>query len=303
MGDVQTVIEDDSAPDQQYTLLVAIANPDHVTQLMRTAIDLAGDRDGQIRVVNVVHKPVTSPFILFSEERIKREFTDGQQAVLDEALAVASDSSIPVQRSLLVGTDVSDALLSAVDDTDADALLLGWQERDRPSDVVLGTTVDPLIRRASCDVFVERVGTTADGMDTILLPTDGGPHIEPATDLAGAVARANDATVTVVSYVSPTAGDAERETARDHVALATDRLTDVPVDADVLETDDVADAIVTAGAEHDLITLGATREHRLRSRAVGSVAATVGQRATVPIVIAKRGSSGSLLERALDWWR
>jgi nucleotide-binding universal stress UspA family protein len=302
MGNVQTVIEDDSASGRQYTLVVVVANPANVEQLMRTAVDLADDRDGQIRVVSVIHKPATSPFLLFSEDRIKQEFATGQKAVLDEAVALAEDTAVPAQRSLLVGTDVSSVLLSVIDDADADALLIGWQEQPRASDVVLGTTVDPLVRRAPCDIFVERVGTTADGMDAILLPTDGGPHIEPATDLAGAVARANAATVRVVSYVSPDAGEGERETAREHVRAATARLSGVSVDADVREAEIVANAIVTAAADHDFLVLGATRERRFRNRVVGSVAESVGQRVTVPVVIAKRHSDGSLLRRALHSW-
>lgn len=303
MNDVRTVVEDAPASDRGYTLVVALANPANVEQLMRTAIDLAADQDGEIRVVSVIHKHATSPFSLFPEERIKREFADDQQAVLDEAVAVGEESSVPVRRSLLVGSDVSDTILAAVDESDADGLLIGWQEQSRPSDIVLGTTVDPVVRRAPCDVFVERVGTTANGVNTILLPTDGGPHMEPATDLAGAAARANDATVTVVSYVPPSATDAERESARANVDAVKSRLGDIPVDGDVRETSTVGDAIVKAAADRDLVVMGATRERRFRRSVIGSVAEAVGQRATPPIVIAKRRSEQSLLGRALPgWW-
>jgi len=302
MGRTQRVIEDDPAAGREYTLVVAVANPVNVQQLMRTAVDLARDQGGQIRVTSVVHKHVTSPFMLFSDDRIKEEYADEQRAVLDEAVELAADASVPVQRSLVVGSDVSDAVLSAVEDADADALLLGWQHRSRPSDVVLGTTVDPVVRRAPCDVYVERIGTTADGVDDVLLPTDGGPHVAAAAELAGAVARANDAGVRVVSYVDPDAGAADREVAREYVREATAMVEDVPVDADVREAAAVAEAIVSAAADFDLVVLGATRERRLRRRVVGSVAQTVGQRAAPPIVIARRRTEPSLLRRALDRW-
>jgi nucleotide-binding universal stress UspA family protein len=302
MDQVRTVVEDAPASDPEYTLVVALANPANVEQLMRTAIDLVADRDGAIRVVSVCHKPTTSPFSLFPAERIKREFADDQQAVLDDAVAVADERSVPVRRSLLVGSDVSETLLSAVEESEADALLIGWQEQSRPSDIVLGTTVDPVVRRAPCDVFVERVGTTADGMNTILLPVDGGPHMEPAADLAGAAARANDASVTVVSYVPPAATGAERESARSYVDAVTPRLDGVPVDGDVRETDTVGDAIVRAATDRDLVVMGATRERRFRRSVIGTVAETVGQRATSPIVIAKRRSDRSLLGRAVPGW-
>ena len=286
-----------------YTLVVAVSNPATVDQLMRTAVDLAADRDGGILAVSVVHKPPTSPFSLFSETRIKAAYADAQQAVLDAAVAAAADDPIPVRKRVLVGTDVADAIRSAVREAGADGLLLGWQEPPGAADVVLGTTVDPVLRRAPCDVFVERVGRTADGLEGILLPTVGGPHVPPATDLAGAVARANDASVSVVSYVSPDADDTERTEAREYVESATTRLEGVTVDAEVREAVAVTKAIEETAAGHDLVVLGATRERGFRRRVVGSVAAAIGETVTPPVVIAKRGPERSMLRRALDFAR
>lgn len=302
MADVRTLLEDEHAPEGEYTLVVGVANPDRVDQLMRTAVDLARAHDGGIRVVSVAHKPVTSPFLLFSTDRIKQEFADEQQVVLDRAVQAADRASVPVRRSLLVASDVADALLSVVDDVDADALLLGWQERSRPSDIVLGTTVDPLLRTAPCDVFVERVGTVADGVESVLLPTDGGPNIGPAIDLAGAIARANDATVTALSVVPPTADRDQRAEARAYVTDASNHLRDVSVTVDtvVREATDVAEEIVAATADHDVVTLGATRERSFRTPVVGSVAERVAHRAESPIVIAKGKSERSLLDRVLS---
>ncbi|WP_049928713.1 universal stress protein [Halopiger goleimassiliensis] len=299
MGTAPTVLTEEAATDRSYTVVVAVANPNHVDQLMRTAIDVATARDGRIRVVSVAHKHASSPFRLFSDDRIKREFADDRRAVLDDAVAVGESASVPVEQRLLVGSDVSEALLSAVDAADADALLLGWQDQPRPADIVLGTTVDPVVRRAPCTVYVERIGTTADSVEQILLPADGGPHMGPAVELAEAIARANDATVTVRSYVSP---DDDPDDARDHVQAVTTRLQDVTVDADVKTVDDAADAIVADGATRDVVVLGATRERQFRNRVVGSVAASVGQRITVPLVIAKRPTGDSLVDRVRALW-
>ncbi|NHN47140.1 universal stress protein [Halostella sp. JP-L12] len=298
MENARTVVRDD-AGSAGYTLVVAVSNPDNVEQLMRTAVDVAGSNDGEIRVVSVIHKPATSPFLLFAEEDIKREYADGQGAVADRAVAAADESSVPVRRSVVVGSDVADAILLTVEEADADALLIGWQDRPRPVDIVLGTTVDPVIRRAPCDVFVERVGTTADGIDRVLLPTDGGPHVDLAADVVDAVAVANDAAVTVVSYAGSGAPEADFRTAREHVERASDRLSVDEVEASVRETTDPANAIVSLAAEHDLVALGATPEGVVRDRVVGSVAETVGGRAAPPIVIAKRDTGRSFVERTL----
>lgn len=300
MVGTRTVLKDEADGIEGETLLVALANPDHVDQLMRTAVDFAA-ADGEILVVGVIHKPVTSPFLLFSDSRIEAEFDEGRPTVLNRARRLAEGTRLRVRRHLLVGSDVSEAILRAAEESDADALLLGWQDRSRPSDIVLGATVDRVVGRAPCDVFVERVGTTADGMDAILLPTVGGPHLRPAADLVHAVGTANDATVTVVSYVSPGADGSDRDAARDHVETAAGMLSGVPCETSVEAVDDVAEAIVTRAADHDFLVLGATRERTLRRRVVGSVAETVAREADPPVVIAKRRRERSLFDRVLEW--
>jgi nucleotide-binding universal stress UspA family protein len=296
MAGARTVLKDVGGEGGGYTPLVALTNQERVDQLMRTATDLA---DGEVVVVSVIHKPVTSPFLLFSEGQIRAEFDDGQPSVLERAAAAAGE--VPVRRHLLVGSDVSAGIMRAAEESGADALLLGWQDRPRPADIVLGRTVDRVVARAPCDVFVERVGTTADGMDAILLPTVGGPHLRPATDLASAVAEANGAAVTAVSYVERDAGGRERAAARERVETAAEMLPEADVESVVEPAADVASTIVRRADEHDLVVLGATRERTLRRRVVGSVAETVAREATPPVVIAKCRSDRSLLGRVFGW--
>ena len=300
--DAAQVRGSDPAAERPYTVVVALSNPAHVEQLMRTAVDFSRGTSGRIEVVSVIHKHASSPFLLFEDELIKAEYSSGQQDVIERAVEIAEQASIPVGEHLLVGQDVSDAILSLLTTVDADALLLGWQRRSRPADIVLGTTVDPLVRRATCDVFIERIGTTADGMDEILLPTDGGPHVEASTTLAGSVATATGATVSVVSYVSPEATAETRSACREYVESAMTALSNVRVEGGIAEADDVAGAIVDDARHHDLVVLGATRERRLQNRLVGSVAATVAEQAPVPVIISKRHVDRSLLDRAKAWW-
>lgn len=299
MVGARTIFADEPPDGDVYTVVVAVANPDTVDQLLRTAIDLASAHDGEVLAVSVVHKPLTSPFLLFSGERIREEYHDERALVLERATIFGSGTDVPVRRHLLVGSDVSEAVLQATRAGDGDALLLGWQDRTRPSDIVLGKTVDRVIARPPCPTYVERVGTTADGLDAILMPTVGGPHREAATDLVEAVARANDATVTVASFL-PGDDERARADATEHVAAAVDAIDGVACDRVVEPTDDVAASIVAAADDHDLVVLGATRERGLRRSVVGAVARRVAGDAAPPVVIARRGASPSLLERVLD---
>lgn len=284
-----------------YTLVVAVANPAHAEQLMRTAVDLAVAHDGTIVIVSVVHKPSTSPFLLFEEDRIREEFADPHHRAIDAATHASRNADVPITTRMPVGDDVSRTIQSVIADVQADALLLGWQKRSRTSDFVLGTTVDPLVKRAQCDVYLERIGNIGSGIDHILLPTDGGPHISVAADLAAAVARSNQASVHVVSYVQASADEERRERAREHITTATERLTDIEYTEEIASVKDIPGGIIDACESHDFVVLGATRTRQLQHRLIGSVARDVGGGVDIPVVIARAWTAPTFLDRLLPW--
>ncbi|MDL5363583.1 universal stress protein [Halalkalicoccus sp. NIPERK01] len=285
----------DATANGTYRLVVAVGDPGYAAQLVRTAVDIARANDGEVMVITAVHKPHDSPFSVFSDERIRTEFAGDRREILDNALAVA-DGTVPVDGRVVVGTDVGRAIRSAVEELDADALLVGWHGRPRRDETVLGSTIDDLLRRASCDVLVERIGPTADGVDRVLLPVASGPHLPLAAAVAGAIADANDATVVVLSVIAPDATEAEREAARGHIEEATDLLA-VPTETELREASGVADAIVEAASECDLVVFGATRRGVVRRRLVGSVPQAVGRRSDRTVIVTRRRLDPSILDR------
>lgn len=300
-----TVAGDGLTPTDEYTVLVAVNNPGNAEQLMRTAVDLAVANDGRVHVVSVIHKHHTSPFLLFEDEYIREEFSGDRKRLIERATGVAQEAGVSVADSLLVGSSISRTLLNAIDDIDADAVLLGWRGESTTSDRVLGTTIDPVVRRARCDVLVERVGLTTSTVETILLPTVGGPHAELATEVTGAIAARNDATVDVLSVIEPGADDRTRDMAAGHIERSLELLpADIETDRLVIESDDIAGTILDIGEDHDVIVLGATRQGVLTRRIAGSIPQTVGAETDRPFVMTKRRPDRSRLgDLIARWWR
>ena len=287
--------------EERFTVLVALGEPEHVPQLMRTAIDLARDRNGVIELVSVVHRPSGSPFRLFEEEHLRESYADHQRAILDRAVQLAEAASVPVDRSMPVGANIAETILEATRRVDADALLLGWEERSRASNLVLGTTVDPLVRRAGCRVYVERIGTTAERVESVLLPTDGGPNARAAVDLATAIARANDARLDLVTFLAPEAETSRETRARESLETIVREVEDLAIETAIERSDSVAEAIISAASDNDIVVLGATRERRFQQRVVGSVARAVGARIEAPVVIAREAPDPSRWRRLWPW--
>ncbi|SEL34686.1 universal stress protein [Haloferax larsenii] len=267
-------------------VLVAVEDPAHVQQLVRTAGDLARVRSGAVRLVTVLVKPYDSPFGVFDDETILRNFSGDSRELLAKA---KPPEGVVVERDVVVARSVAGGVLKAVGETAPSALVVGWLGLSRRSDAVFGTTVDKLIEKAPCDVYVERIGQEANGVDSILVPVAGGPHVEAAAAVASAIADRNDARILVYSVATPSFGT---EGAREFVEAGSDTVKMTPPFGGPIETktetaDDATTAIIEESAAHDIVVLGATRKGSLRRRLVGSVAKQVVARTDTTVILAR----------------
>ncbi|MHB9287489.1 universal stress protein [Halobacteriales archaeon Cl-PHB] len=269
-------------------VLVAVGDPAHAQQLVRTAGDLALQGSRTVRLVTVVDKPYDSPFGVFDDETIRQQFASDSQELLELA---TTPPDVVVERDLVVARSVSRGVLRTVEETDPAALVVGWQAPTRRSDVVLGTTVDALLERAACDLYVERVGREADGVDSVLLPVAGGPHVGVAARAATAIAARNEARVVVLT-VATESGDLAPSTfladGRESVSAVDPT---VGVETVVAEGPDPTSVIADAAADHDVVVLGATRKGALRRRLVGSVARRVVDLTDTTVILARDGQT------------
>ncbi|GGM65224.1 amino acid transporter/nucleotide-binding universal stress UspA family protein [Halarchaeum rubridurum] len=288
-----TVVHERTPTGRENQILVPIANPEHAEQFMRTAVDVAKDRDAEILVMSVVTVPQQTPLDQ------GRQFVDEKRAVLEEAMTVAEDADVPVNGTVRIGHDVAQAILNTITQEESDAVLMGWRGRSRRRDFVLGSNLDTVVTDADCDVLVEKVGESADGdVDSIFLPTAGGPHAELAAEVARAVARTEAATVEVAHVIDPGAGEDARADAEGRIDDTMAVLDDVDAERTLLEGADVADTIVEHAGDHDLTVIGATRESLLQQLTFGAIPEEVGRRISTPVVMTKRNLGiGSRLQR------
>jgi nucleotide-binding universal stress UspA family protein len=298
-----TVVHEAHPADRDYQILVPVANPDHVEQLVRTARDIAADKDGEVLVLSVVALPEQTPL---SEGR---DQADERREILDRAMNVEAGGGgvdVPVNGLVRVGHHVDEAILHTITQHDSDSVLLGWRGKSpRRRDVVVGSTVDTVVREADCDVLVERIGVgpgaKGEDLDSILLPTAGGPHARYAAEVARAISHSTGAPITVLQVVDP---DDEKGHELAQVSLdETGRLLDdVPHETRLVDHENVAEAIVAASADHDLTIIGATREGVLQQLVFGAIPETVGRTADSQVLMAKRDLGiASRLRRWFAW--
>lgn len=286
---------DTAGPTDAGPVLVAVSDPDHVEQLVRTAGDLARLGSGLVRVVTVAVKPHDSPFGVFDDETIRRDFADGSHELLARATTPAG---VGVDRQVVVARSVAGGIVSAVERWDPSALVVGWTGATSRRDAVFGTTVDRLVERVPCDLYVERIGREANGVESVLLPVAGGPHVDVSARAAVAIADRNDARLVCYTVSTPTA-DRDTEAVLAEARAAVDALDrDVSVSRVVRESPDVTDALVADAADYDVVVFGATRQGPLRGRLAGSVPRSVVARTDRTVLVARDGDTvGGLWHR------
>ena len=279
-----TAVAEYTSPGEGYQIVVPIANPRNAAQLMRTATTLAAENDGEVLVMSVVTVPEQTPLSR------GRERTDEQRGVLNYAMSLARDEGVPVSGTVRIGHNAASAILNTIIQHDSDAVLLGWKgRRTHRRDVVLGTNVDRIVAEAGCDVYVEKFGMRADGtVDSILLPTAGGPHAALAVETAAAIARRTGATVHAAYVIPPDADQDVRDQGTELLAVATEFIDDVAVETRLLENDNVVRALVDESANHDLTIIGATREGVFQKFLFGTIPETVAERARGTVIMTKR---------------
>ncbi|MFB6165681.1 MAG: amino acid permease [Haloarculaceae archaeon] len=282
-----TVISHETPAERPYQLVVPIANPASVERLMNTALDIAEDEDGEILVLSVVTVPQQTP--LDQGLDFIQEYIDDQRETINQAIDVAADRDVPVSGTIRIGHSVDTAILNTIEQEDSDALLMGWRGRGYRRDIILGSNVDEVVTNASSDVLVEKLSSEPDGgVDSILVPTAGGPHAELAAEVAGAVACSEGATARVVQVVEPGADSDTREDAQEYLDRAADQIGEgVDVETEVLEGE-VVETLVEAANAHDLTVIGAAREGLLQQVVFGAIPEEVGIQTETTVIMAKR---------------
>lgn len=299
-NDIETI---GAVSEARYRIAVAIDELGSVEQLLRTALDIAHDNEGEVLIVSVITKPRESPFSIFTDKTIKHEFSGDRRELLDRALSMADGTGVPVRGRLLVSHDVSHGIERAVREFDCDVILLGWNDQHR-AETVFGRNVDRVVTRAPCDILVEKIGPVADGVDTVLLPVIEGPNTDLATSIARAIALSNDAQIDVLHCVASDATETERTVGEQLVEDAADRLdpiTDANIDLLIRETDDVPAAIIEATETRDVTVLGATRRSWVQRLVAGPTPEKVARDTKSTVIVAKHG--GKLRSLTGYWMR
>jgi amino acid transporter/nucleotide-binding universal stress UspA family protein len=244
-------------PVEPYRVLVPVANPVTQRGLLRLAAASAGanaDRGTpELVAVNVTAVDHPSP-----RQNVEADRAEHQRDLLAAARAVAAPMDVSLRTQAVVAPDVGEAILDAIATEAVDEAVLGWDGALDSDGHVFGATVDPVLRRAPCDVSLVALRDEAVGTPVALVAR--GPNAAVVAGQAAEFATV-DGVVPTLLHVQPardTGESAAAERGRAVVVEAAEAAGLAPdeYDVEVVVADDVEGAVVEAASRYGTVCVG-----------------------------------------------
>jgi amino acid transporter len=295
MPQVLDVNPSDRESEYNYRILVPLHNPDHVEPLLDLAAPIAKAQDGELVVLGVVDVPRHLPI----HEGMR--FIHHKTPLLKQAISYGQKLGVPVRTDMQVAHRVSDGIIASAEQQKTSLILMGWKGWTSTRDRIFGEVTDQVVRHAPCDLIAVKLKGSLK-LESLLMPTAGGPHATLAAEYVGYLQKAYDVKVTVCNIVPTDASPRDREVAYEWIDKTIARTgLEGAVDRRVTESNRVASGLVKAGADHDMIVVGASREGVFSNVLLGEIPEKVARHSRTPVMIVKRyeGAVKSLVRKII----
>jgi uncharacterized hydrophobic protein (TIGR00271 family) len=268
-----------AAPLQQedgYQIIAAVGEASQLAPLLALSTALARAHEGEVTLVTVT--------------------PDGHQP--DWLSAPETVNGVPVNIVVRLGRSAAGAILAIVRDDPPDLLLLGWRGSPGGGRYILGSTLDPLIDKAPCNIAVLRttdetgpIGHELEHIERVLIPVAGGPNAALAIDLAlDLVPRVH---ITALNIAPISRGRAGVHIGRERLETALkpwkEHAHSERIEPKVVQAPGVIGGILNEARKgYDLLLVGASHESYIDRVLFGNVPQTVAMESPIPTMVIKR---------------
>jgi len=205
----------------------------------------------------------------------------------------------PVTTTFRYCRNIARGITSAVREKKIDLLIMGWHGKGRDRRFRIGSTLDPVISRAPCDIVILK-DCGSKSFKNILVPLFGEAGDAFALDTAERMVHENDGGITAM----PVRGAAHRQrgiwSEERYLERLLRRVEYRPVKVQLKDTPpmDPVKAVLQEAEKHDLVALGLAGSF-LRQVGVPTVAEQIARQCATPLVLAK--ASTGLSAFAKKW--
>jgi amino acid transporter/nucleotide-binding universal stress UspA family protein len=264
-----------------YQVMVSVANPATAPVLVKYANLVANARDAELAITTIITVPYQTPL------REAYRFIEAARDLLSDTSKFADDH-LSVQSILRYGHSFARGIISSVKEHHTDLLILGWSGDTRREHFAMGSTLDPVIEQAPCDLLVVKAAEQESDKEIrrILFPLKGrSPHGKLAVDVVLLIAKKFDAEVTIFHVKQKDTLESEATTMMESIAGL---LQDVKHTIKIVAGDEVVKSIITESQRHDIVVIGATTENVFQQLLFGSIPEKIAKGCSKTVLMVKK---------------
>jgi len=277
--EIIVLLEEPIPKKEEYRILVSVSNPATAVTLAQNCYRFCQARGDttEVEVINMVPVP---PQVPLSEAS---KYTQAGEEAITEAMLYLSPryafgSTMRYCRSYARG------IISAAAERKADLLIMGWQGHRRRG-FSLGSTVDPVLERAACNVAVFKDCNKPKYMN-VLVPVAGGPNAAFALETAAVMVEKNGGRVVLFTVASPGKPtydiDAFLEESIPHL-----NASPALFESKYVISHDRLKSLLEESVDYDVVIIGATRDPLFQQRVMGSLPEEFARNCKIPLVMVK----------------
>ena len=304
---------DEPASRRRHRILVPIGPNEDRHFVLRMANTLAFALKGEVIPLQVVQ--VMDPLAIEEGQRIAQE----RNTLFQWSTRTDEELVVPTHPITRLARSVSEGIIDTAAEEACDLVLLPWPLKTDGPEASMGSVLSRVARNVACDVMV--VAYHPDGVslhpkkrgedtqprpiEKILVPTAGGPNAPLAIQLALLLAGEMNASVGSVYIASAKASQEELELGQERIDQTIsamkeiaaklpvldekpDWMAQIAFEGQVVQADSVVEGIAEAGADYDLVLMGASEESLIDQVLFGNIPIRVANECPSPVVIVKR---------------
>ena len=285
------IIEEDEAPEgNEYGIMVPVANPENALSLVWNTHKIGRSRPSRIKLLHMV--PVPDQVALTDAETY---MTEGREGIVEAMLYLVQ--RFPVTTTFRYCRNIARGITSAVRERNVDLLIMGWHGKSGDRRFRIGSTLDPVISRAPCNIVILKNCGNKTFKD-ILVPLFGDANDGFALDTAERMVHEAEGEITAM----PLRGAVRKQrgiwSEERYLERLLRRVSHQPVKVQLKPSPpmDPLRAVLRESEQHDLVVLGLSGSF-LRQVGVPTVAEQIARQSSKPLVLAKASKGLSALTK------
>ena len=274
------VIREEPIPTKgEYRILISVANPSNAVSLAMNCYKFcqAKGSSTEVEVMNMVNIPPLLPLTEASKYTLEGEEAI-TQAMLYLSPRYAFGSTIRYCRNF------ARCIISAAAERKADLLIMGWQGH-RGRGFSLGSTVDPVLKRATCNIAVFK-DCRQHKYRNVLVPYAGGPNATFSLETASIMVDKDEGRVVVLHVAPPGTPTQDIDAFLDETVPQLNASRSLFEPKYIIARDRFK-ILLKEAEQHDLMVIGATRDPMFRRRVMGSLPEELARNCKKPLIMVK----------------